>query len=100
MDMECNVGITPVLRQYRDLVSDLCISKHKALSKFVKESVAEDQSVGAGTGTEGPGIPDVERALLATKPHSCGHRSRRPQSIFKQRRVRSDDAIRRLLGFE
>jgi hypothetical protein len=38
--------------------SDLWISKHKALSKSVKESVAEDQSVGAGSGTEGPGIPD------------------------------------------
>jgi hypothetical protein len=55
--------------------SDLWISKHKALSKFVKESVAEDQSVGAGSGTEGPGIQDVPRALLATTPPSSGYRS-------------------------
>jgi hypothetical protein len=49
--------------------SDLWISKHKALSKFVKESVAEDPSVEAGSRTEGPGIPDVARALLAMTPH-------------------------------
>ena len=38
--------------------SDLWISKHKALPKFVTESVAEE-SVGAGSRTGGPRIPDV-----------------------------------------
>jgi hypothetical protein len=43
--------------------SDLRISKPKALPKFVKESVAEDPSVEAGSGTEGPGIPDGARFI-------------------------------------